>query len=125
MAVSLFGLTMDNSIISMIKAILFVAIIIFLSVRAGFDILYTKDLNPVINAVITGILGFATAGLLLSTLLTYVAGVPLLDMTLQNTAALSPVIQQSQLMQIMILQQDLWFALPALVLIGAGFMSSE
>jgi hypothetical protein len=35
------------------------------------------------------------------------------------------VIQQSKLMQAMIYYQDLWFALPAMLLIGVGFISND
>ncbi len=115
------GFTLDAQILSWVKLVLFVAVIILLAVKAGFDIVYPKEMNPVVNAVITGVFGFATAGLMLSTLLTYVSGVPLLDFAFVQTATLSPVIQQSQLMQLMILHQDLWFSLPAVVLIAAGF----
>ncbi len=117
-----FGLPVTPTVISMGKLALFIAIIIFLALRSGFEATYPKEPNAVVNALITALFGFATAGLLLSTLLTYVAGVPLLDMSLANAAALSPVIQQSQFMQIMILHQDLWFSLPAVVLIAVGFL---
>ena len=124
-ALDLFGLSLNLSVLSWVKLLLFIAIIVFLAVRAGFDISYGKESNAIVSVSMTAVLGFATAGLLLSTLLTYVAGVPLLDMTLANTASLSPVVQQSQLMQLMILNQDLWFALPAIALIAAGFVNSE
>lgn len=120
-----FGLSTQMPTLSIVKLILFIAVIIFLAVRAGFDVAYTKETNPIINGVLTGLFGFATSGLLLSTVLTYVAGVPLLDMSLSKTAALSPVIQQSQMMQIMLLNQDLWFSLPALLLIAVGFLSNR
>jgi hypothetical protein len=120
-----FGLSTAMPTLSIVKLALFIAVIIFLAVRAGFDVAYTKETNPVINGVLTGLFGFATSGLLLSTVLTYVAGVPLLDMSLSKTAALSPVIQQSQMMQIMLLNQDLWFSLPALLLIAVGFLSNR
>ncbi len=116
---------LDDSVLSWIKLGVFVAIIIFLAVRAGFDIVYSKEINPIVDIAITAVLGFATAGLLLSTLFVYVSGVPLLDLTLAKTAPLIPAIQQSQLMQLLILQQDLWFAFPAVALIAAGFMHKE
>ena len=125
--VGTFGYVLDAGTLSWIKLALFIAIIVFLAVRAGFDISYTKEPGAIVNTALTGLLGFATAGLLLSTLLTHIAGVPLLDMSFATTSAatLSPIIQQSQLMQIMILQQDLWFLLPALVLIAAGFFQNQ
>ncbi len=120
-----FGFTLDAQVLSWVKLVMFVAVIILLAVKAGFDITYTKEMHSVINAVMTGVFGFATAGLMLSTLLVYVSGVPLLQFSLPETASLSPVIQQSQLMQLMILHQDLWFALPAITLIVAGFVHKE
>ena len=123
--VGMLGLPADFPVFSIIKLVLFITVIVFLTVRAGFDVVYTKEGNSVITGVFTGLFGFATAGLLLSTVLSYVAGVPLLDMTLSRTAALSPVIEQSQMMQIMLLNQDLWFTLPALLLIAAGFVSNR
>lgn len=119
-----FGLSQDVQILSMVKLVLFIAIVIFLAVRAGFDVTH-GDMNTVVNVGVTGLLGFATAGLLLSALLTYIANVPLLDMSLSKTASLSPVIQQSQIMQILILNQDLWFSFPALLLIAVGFLSER
>lgn len=120
-----FGFTLEPSVLTWVKLVLFIAIVIFLAVKAGFDIDYAKDMHPAMNALMTGVFGFATAGLLLSTVLTYVSGVPLLDMALTQTASLSPIVQQSQLMQLLILQQDIWFALPAIVLIAAGFLSNR
>ncbi|MDB4978674.1 MAG: hypothetical protein JWM56_860 [Candidatus Peribacteria bacterium] len=122
---STFGLIMNTQIISMIKLFFFVVIILFLAVRGGVQVVYLKEESSIINGALTGIFGFATAGLLISTLLTFVAGVPLLDMALAQSAAVSPLIQQSQLMQLMILNQDLWFALPAFLLIGVGFLSNR
>lgn len=120
---SVVGFTIDLTILSTTKLVLFIAIIIFLAVRAGFDVKYAREPNMMINAALTGLFGFATAGLLLSTLLTYVAGVPLLDAQLASSESLAPFVQSSQLMQLMIFNQDLWFSLPAVLLIGVGMMT--
>lgn len=117
--------TLDASALSWIKLAVFVAVIIFLAVRAGFDIVYANNMNPIVDVAITAVLGCATAGLLLSTLFVYVSGVPLLDNTLATTAPLVPAVQQSQMMRLLILQQDLWFAFPALALIATGFLHKE
>jgi hypothetical protein len=119
------GVTPDNQVLSMIRLFLFVVFILFLAIRGGFQVAYQRQESAVINGVLTGVFGFVTAGLLLSTLLTYVAGVPLLDMTLADNAELSPLIQQSQLIQLMVFNQDIWFALPALLLIGVGIADNR
>ena len=57
-------------------------------------------------------------------MLTYTASVPLLDKT-RPQSQVSPIIQQSQLMRLMILNQDLWFSLPALALLVAGIVGNR
>ncbi len=121
---SSFGLSIDISILDSTKLVIFIATIILLAIRGGFDVEYGNDDNNLVNTVLTGVFGFATAGLLLTTLITFIAGAPLLDTQLAQAAILSPVIKQSNLMQIMILYQNLWFVLPALLLIGVGVVSN-
>lgn len=120
---SLFGLGEGIPLLSITKLILFIVIMILLTIKAGFTVVYARE-TMIVNIVITVLCGVATAGLLLSTLLTYASGLPLLDASLPNLASLSPIIRQSMLMQLMIFNQDLLFAAPAIVLVGAGFASN-
>lgn len=119
------GLSINLTILGSTKLVIFVATIILLDIRGGFEVEYGKDGNGLADVLLTGLYGFATAGILLSTLLTFVAGAPLLDSNLANAASLSPIIQQSRLMQIMVYQQDLWFSFPAVLLIVVGIVSRE
>ncbi|MEK7591514.1 MAG: hypothetical protein AAB489_04910 [Patescibacteria group bacterium] len=119
------GISMEASLLSTFKLVLFIVIIIALAIKAGIAVTYEKEPGMPLNAALTGLFGFTTAGLLLSTMLTYTAGVPLLDKNLPAVASLSPIIQQSQLMQLMILNQDLWFSLPALALLVAGIVGNR
>ena len=121
---SSFGLSIGLSVLESTKLAIFIATIILLAIRGGFDVEYGNDDSNIVNTVLTGVFGFATAGLLLTTIITFIAGAPLLDTQLAQTALLSPVIQQSSLMQIMILYQNVWFVLPALLLIGVGVVSN-
>ena len=120
------GFSMDMSLLSVIKIGMFITIVIALAVKAGLDVRYNDEGNMVMNGVMTGLFGFATAGLLLSTILTYIAGTSLLEMSFMasnSSNALSTLIAQSQMMQILIANQALWFSFPALLLIVAGFMA--
>ncbi|MFA6522862.1 MAG: hypothetical protein WCS85_00635 [Candidatus Peribacteraceae bacterium] len=117
---SMLGVGSNVPVLSIFKLILFIILMILLTIRAGISVSYLRE-TTLVNMIVTALCGIATAGLLLSTLLTYVTGVPILDMGMPQLASLSPVIQQSNLMQLMIFNQDLWFSFPALVLIGAGF----
>ena len=119
------GFSLDVTMLAIIKLVLLIATIIFLSIKSGLDVQYIKQSSPVTSGAVTGIFGFATAGLLLSTVLTYMAGVPLLDTTLMKSAALSPLMSQSTLMGLMVNYQDAWFALPAFLLIGVGFLNNR
>ena len=121
---SSFGLSVNITVLGGTKLGIFVAIIIFLAVKGGLEIQYSNEASRPANLALTGLFGFATAGLLLSTLLTFIANAPLMDASMQQ-AALSPIIQESQLMQIMIIHQDMWFSLPAILLIGVGLISNE
>lgn len=119
------GFALDMNVISTIKLVLFVAMIIFLAIRGGFEMEYAKDLSGAWEPVVTGAFGFATSGLLLSALLTYVAAKPLLDDTLAQAPLLQPLLADSELVQIMVDYQNAWFSLPALLLLVVGFMSSR
>lgn len=119
---SSFGLTINLTVLSGTKMFIFVAVIILLAVRGGLDISYGNQVSRAADLFLTLLFGIATGGLLLSTIITFIADAPLLETTTQTTAALSPIIQESRLMQVMLVYQELWFSLPALLLIGVGLM---
>src|SRR5262245_53694097 len=52
---TMFGLGTDIATLSLLKLVLFISVFIFLAVRAGFDVVYTKDGNAVINSIVTGV----------------------------------------------------------------------
>ena len=122
---SMVGLSMDSTVLTAIKLVLFIALIVFIAVRGGLEIGYSKDPGGLINVVLTAVFGMATAGLLLITLFIFVADIQILDPNIENIAAIAPLLEKSKLMQVMILNQDLWFSLPALLLIVVGFLSNE
>lgn len=121
-----FGLgSFDASVTSVLKLILFITIIVFLAVRAGLHVKYPQEHTALVGVLITGLSGFATAGLLLVTLLTYIAGVPLLNLTLETAPALLEASQISWVLKMLVENQDVAFVLPASVLILAGFLSKS
>ncbi len=122
---SQFGLSINITVLGGTKLLVFVATIVFLASKSGLEIQYKQEASALTNVLITGVFGFASAGLLLSTLLTFVAGAPLLDANLASSATFAAIVQQSSLMSTMILYQDLWFSLPALLLIAVGFVSNK
>jgi hypothetical protein len=118
-------IAMDASIVIAAKMVVFIIVVILMALRSGMTVNYTKrDYGPV-NVVMTGVFGFLTAGLLISTLVTYLTESLLLNVTLAEAVLVSPIIQQSSLMQSMIIYQDLWFSMPAIAILVAGLFSSE
>ncbi len=122
---SFVGLSVDTGMISTVKLVLFIVVIVALAVKAGFDIQYIKQPNGVMNMVFTTLFGIASAGLLLTVVLSYIAGVPLLQTGMAQPTALAPVIQQSALMPLMITYQEFWLILPAILLIVIGFLHNK
>ena len=122
---SVLGLSVDFNLLSSTKLILFVLTIIVLAVRGGFEIEYNKETGRILDTILTGVFGFVTAGLLLATLITFVADTSLLDPTMPQDPQMVSIIEQSNLMGAMILYQDVWFVLPAVLLLGIGFLHSQ
>lgn len=119
------GVPLDTTVTAVIKLTVFVVLVVFIMVRAGLHVQYANNGKAVTNVVIAGLAGFATAGLLLATLLTFIGGSPLLDMHITATPVLAAVLKQSQLMTIMMQNLDLWFTLPALVIVAGGVFSKQ
>lgn len=121
----LLGFELNMDIISTIKLILFVAMIVFLSIRGGFEMEYARGITGVWELATTGAFGFALSGLLLSALLTYIAAKPILDEGLSSAPLLAPLLQSSTLVQMMVDYQNVWFCLPALLLLIVGFLGAK
>lgn len=121
-AFSMLSITFGPTLLAYAKIIFFAFFIILLAIRSGIHVVYAKDSSSMISGLYTAIFGFGTAGLTISTVLTFMRGGGILDATtplLKQTMALSP------LMESMTTYQDVWFALPALLIIGAGFINNE
>ena len=122
---SILGLPFDSTVVTATKLVIFVILIIFIAVRGGVDIDYSKDPGGIINVLLTALFGAATAGLLITSLFIFVLNLPLLDPAVQTNATVVALMSKSKLMEVMIKNQDLWFSLPALIIIAVGFLSND
>ena len=116
------GVTLNLPTLSLAKLILFMLAIIFVALKGGFDVTYGHSHSSLLSLLATCLFGFSTAGLIIMTLLTFISGSPLLDPALGSKDILVPLMQSSHLVQVMVLNQDLWFSLPALLLVGFGLV---
>ncbi len=118
------GVAFNFTVLSVVKIFLFALFIILFAIRSGIDVTYTRETGTTLNVVFTALFGFATAGLIVSTILTYATTNGIIDAGLTSAAA-QPILQGSALMQLMILNQDIWFTLPAFLIIAAGFAHQD
>ena len=119
------GVNLNISTLSVSKLLIFMVSIVAIALKGGFSVEYGRSHASFVALAATGLFGFATAGLIITALLTIVAGAPLLDPTLGSKPLLAPLMLSSSLVQVMVLNQDMWFALPALLLVGFGLIRDE
>lgn len=119
------GMPVDTSVVALGKIFIFAICVIVFVTRSGIDVTYEKDAGRILSIVYTGLFGFATAGLIVSTILTYASGTGILDATLIAQSAVANITKGSVLMQLMILNQDIWYTLPAFLIVATGFIHNE
>lgn len=124
-SLKLFGVGLDLTVLSLAKIVLFAVLLILLTIRSGIHVTYTKQPGNVMSVALTTVYGFLTAALLLSTILTYAAGSPILDTRMPASSVLAAAVADSKIMQALVLNQEIWFTLPALLLVVAGFLNNE
>ncbi len=117
------GFSTDIAVLSIAKIVIFVILLTTLMIKSGITVEYEGDVNVLFRALYTLLFGFSVAGLIVSTILTYASGRGILDTELPS--AIAGIAGKSPLMQIMILNQDLWFTLPAILLIIVGIMRNR
>lgn len=118
------GLPTDLALVALAKIFLFALCVIIFVIRSGIDVQYSHESGTIMNIISTGLFGFATAGLIVSTILTYAAGSGILDSAMAGLSTIAPLAQTSTLMQLMILNQDIWYTLPAFLIIAMGFLQN-
>jgi len=119
------GVTLNVSSLSLAKLGIFMVTIIGIALKGGFKVEYSHNHSSITALVATGAFGFSTAGLIVMALITFVSGSPLMDPALGAKEILVPLMQSSNLVQVMVLNQDLWFSLPALLLVGFGLIREK
>ncbi len=122
---TLVGLAVPDASFTIFRLLLLAAAIVFLALRSGIDVDTGNSLGAVWDIVFTALLGIATAGLLLSSLITYIAGKPLLDPTLAASPPIDAILAGNPLVSIVVQYQQIWFALPAVLLLTIGFLGNR
>ena len=118
------GIGSEDKTMILFKVIVFIMAIVIIAIKGGFDI-KGKHTNGMISFIMSGIFGFLSAGLVISTLLIYVSGASFVggNVSLLNNT-LAPAYDQSQMIRLMIDNYNFWFALPALAFLISSLFTS-
>ncbi len=122
---SMVGLSLSPDILAIGKLILFAFAVVFMAMKGGINIESGGGFGTAWDIAVSAALGFSTSTLLLSSLVTYITGKPLLDRTLASAPALGGVELTSPLVGAIVDYQHVWFALPAVLLLVIGFLGSR
>ncbi|HLD63337.1 MAG TPA: hypothetical protein VI913_00395 [Candidatus Peribacteraceae bacterium] len=114
------GIPITETPFGTIKLVLFLIILILLTAHGDLEIHYEREGHSVTELLLVAVFGFATAALLLATLLTFTT-----DASVLGVGRIPTSFPGNPLMNAMITYRDFWFALPALLLIVIGFIRKE
>lgn len=121
----MFGLGAEDKTMILVKVIVFIAAIVIIAMKGGFEIRSMKH-HGIINLILTLIFGFLSAGLVISTLLIYVSGASFVGGTVNMTNnTLASAYAQSDMVKMMIDNYNFWFALPAVVFLIASLFNKK
>ncbi len=115
------SVNVDDGVLSTAKLLLFVFITVLIALRGGISVNYEKEALTVTNVIAAGLLGLATAGLMLVTVVTLIADIPLLSPALASSSVLTPLLTQSWILWTVATFQDLFYTVPAILVLVIGF----
>ncbi len=119
------GIPGDPTVVPITKIFVFTLCIIIFLTRSGICLTHEKDTGNLLGIIYTTLFGFAIAGLMLSTILTYLGGTGILDRTIHAANLFSPFLLSGAILQLLILHQDLWYTLPAFLIIVVGLVHRD
>lgn len=117
----------EQEAVVFIKVIIFVTLVILFAVRGAFQVDTVDDRSIAIRTVLSLVYAVLSAGLIISAILIFVSGVPLIGggSTETTTTALWDVYNQSQLIRGIVNNSTLWFSLPALTFLIHSFYTTK
>ncbi len=114
----LFGVNTQDKAFILFKVLVFILAIVVIAMKGSFEVRKEGSRNGVLGMIATLVFAFLSAGLVVSTLLTYVSGASFVQgsITISN-AALNSIYSSSKLVKIMIDNYNIWFSLPAVTFV--------
>jgi len=114
------------STLIIIKIFIFVFTIVVITTRGKFQINMDKMGSSVMNMILSLTYGMLSAGLITSTILIYASGSSLVqESTIVMNEAVLQMYRDSQMVQLMINNYNVWFSLPAIAFLLSSFVGDE
>ncbi len=108
------------------KVIIFVTLLIILTIKGSFSVRAHGGKSSGMQVFFTGIYGFLSAALIVSTILMYVSGISFITGSFQpGAASILAFNGQSPFIQKMLDYYNLWFLLPVVAMIVGSFLIDE
>ncbi len=122
---SMVGVSLSPETLAIAKVVLFAAAVVFMAVKGGIAIETGNGFGTVWDIAVSTALGLSTAALLLASLVTFIAGRPILDLTLASADALGGIELTSPTVGAIVDYQHVWFALPAVLLLVISVLGNR
>lgn len=123
--VHILGLGADITVLSAMKIVLLLFFVVAFAIKSGIDVTYGKQTGTVLGILYTGLFGLTTAGLIVASLLTFATNGGILDGHALPWNQLAPIANGSRMMLLLVLNQELWFSLPAILILATGFLHND
>lgn len=120
------GLANEDRTMILVKVLTFIAAIVIISMKGGFEIHAGSGRGGVVGLITTLLFGFLSAGLVISTLLIYVSGASFVggNVSIINNT-LAAAYSESSLIKLMIDNYNFWFALPAVAFLLSSLFNKR
>jgi len=121
----LFSIGNSDQATAFFKVLILIILIVFIAVRGLFNYDAMDDRPMTLRLAILLILGVLSAGLMMSTMLIFVAGQSLVSSVFMPNNILADIYHQSRLVRIMLDYSNMWFFLPGLSIVVISFFNKK
>ena len=102
-----------------------VFIVVVVAVKGAYDFSVEANTHLAVHFSVNLLLGILSAGLMISAMLIFISGGSLIGAVIQPNSPISEIYAQSRFIRFMVDYRDLWFLVPAVVLLFMSITSRK
>lgn len=122
-AIETVGLSGPKDAAIVVKIVIFVTLLIFLTIKGSFSVQAHGGKSSPMRVLFTGIYGFLSAALIVSTILMYISGISFITGSFEpGPASILAANSGSPFIQKMLDFYNLWFLLPVVAMVIGSFL---